>query len=116
MARLAAEVFSVEVRPHLAETAAARLAALGVGNVHVRCADGTLGWPEEAPFDAISVAASGPEVPDALIEQLAFGGRLVLPLGPTDGAQQLVRVTRTDAGLRQERLGGVMFVPLVHTS
>jgi len=116
MSLIAAEVFSLEVRPRLAERAAARLADLGYGNVHVRCADGSLGWPEEAPFDAISVAASGPEIPEALVEQLAPGGRLVLPVGRVRGAQELVRVTRTEAGLRQERLGAVMFVPLIRTS
>jgi protein-L-isoaspartate(D-aspartate) O-methyltransferase len=116
MSRIAAEVFTIEIRPRLAETAAARLAALGYGTIRVRCADGSLGWPEEAPFDAISVAASGPDIPEALVEQLAPGGRLVLPVGRTRGAQELVRVTRTVAGVNEERLGAVMFVPLVRTS
>ena len=116
MSRIAAEVFTIEVRPRLAETAAARLAALGYAKIHVRCADGSLGWPEEAPFDAISVAATGPDIPRALVEQLAPGGRLVLPLGRSRGAQELTRVTRTAAGLREEGLGAVMFVPLIRTS
>ena len=85
----------------------------GYGNIRHRVGDGTLGWPEEAPFDAILVSAGGPSVPAALTAQLAPGGRLVIPVGGR-GHQTLVRVTRTGpVTFEQEDLGGVMFVPLV---
>jgi protein-L-isoaspartate(D-aspartate) O-methyltransferase len=116
LAELGAEVWSIEVRPALAATATARLAALGILRVHVRIGDGSLGWPEHAPFDGIQVAASALDVPDALVEQLAIGARLVLPIGAQHAVQELVRITRTPRGVERERLGGVMFVPLVTTS
>ena len=97
----------------LAEHASATLAALGVANVHVHCADGTLGWPDAAPYDAIVVTAAGPEVPAALRAQLAIGGRLVMPVGELDGHQELVRLTRTgEHSEHREVLMGVRFVPL----
>jgi protein-L-isoaspartate(D-aspartate) O-methyltransferase len=114
MAAMGAEVFTIEIRDVLAAAAADRLEALGVRGVHVRCGDGADGWPEQAPFGGIAVAASVPAVPPALLDQLAVGARLVLPLGPTSGVQQLVRLTRTADGFARDRLGGVMFVPLVH--
>ena len=80
----------------------------------MRCDDGTLGWPEEAPFDGIVVTAGGPEVPEALKSQLAIGGRLVIPVGASMGYQRLVCVTRvSDTGYEAEDLIGVRFVPLV---
>ena len=73
-----------------------------------------MGWPEHAPFDAIAVAAGGPSVPEALLEQLAPGGRLVIPVGPTQKSQELVRVTReSGTSFREETLGPVRFVPLI---
>src|SRR5512146_1805287 len=93
LARIARRVFTIERHAGLAEAARARLAELGFGNVLVRCADGTLGWPDHAPYHAIIVAAGGPEPPRALLEQLAIGGRLVIPVGESR-AQRLVRVTR----------------------
>jgi protein-L-isoaspartate(D-aspartate) O-methyltransferase len=114
LSRIAAEVYTIERHEELALAAERRLRALGYANVHVRHGDGTLGWPEHAPFDAIVVAAGGPEVPRPLLEQLAVGGRLVIPIGPTPREQELVRVRRT--GERQysrEELGKVRFVPLV---
>jgi protein-L-isoaspartate(D-aspartate) O-methyltransferase len=87
MSRMAARVYTIERHPELAETALRRLERLGYDNVEVRCGDGTLGWPEAAPFDAIVVAAGGPEVPRALCEQLQVGGRLVIPVS-VDGAGQ----------------------------
>ena len=81
--------------------------------MHVRHGDGTLGWPEHAPYDAILVAAGGPDVPQPLVEQLAPGGRIVIPVGKTLREQRLVRLTRTPEGLTREDLGGVRFVPLV---
>lgn len=114
LARLARQVYTVECLPALAAAAQERLRRLGCDNVVVRCSDGSLGWPERAPFDAIVVAAVAPAVPAALRRQLAVGGRLVLPVGERDGAQQLLRVTRGEDGVeRTERLLPVRFVPLV---
>ena len=111
--RIAAEVFTVERHAELAESARARLAELGEENVHVLHGDGTQGWAEHAPYDAILVAAGGPVVPPALLQQLAPGGALVMPLGPVD-AQILVRIRRTpDGTLKFDELGDVRFVPLI---
>jgi protein-L-isoaspartate(D-aspartate) O-methyltransferase len=116
MAAAGAEVWTIEIRAPLAASAASRLSELGVAGVHVRCGDGSLGWPEHAPYDGITVAASGPDVPDALLDQLAVGGHLVLPIGSHRGTQQLARITRTaDDTFTRESLGAVLFVPLVHT-
>ena len=113
LACVAREVYTIERHASLAETAAARLQSLGLDNVKVRCGDGTLGWPEAAPFDAITVAAGGPTVPDELKRQLAVGGRLIIPVGEFR-AQRLVRVTRIDEShFKQDDLGAVQFVPLV---
>ncbi len=113
LARLAREVHTVERIALLAEHASATLAGLGVPNVQVHCADGTLGWPDAAPYDAIVVTAAGPEVPVALKDQLALGGRLVMPVGELDGHQELVRLTRTgETTEHREVLMGVRFVPL----
>ncbi len=113
-ASLAAVVYTVECRPALARRAAAALAAAGFSNVRARCGDGTRGWPEAAPFDAIAVAAAGPRVPPALLQQLALGGRLVMPVGREHEPQRLLRVVRLGADqFEQEDLGGVVFVPLV---
>jgi len=108
------EVFTVERNAKLAASARERLARLGYEDVHVLHGDGTLGWPEHAPYDAIAVAAGGPSVPRALLEQLAPGGRLVMPVGATLDSQELVRITKERSGaLRTERLLGVRFVPLI---
>ncbi len=113
LGRLAREVHTVEQFEVLAKGAAAALAAIGATNVHVHTGDGTLGWPAAAPYDAFVVTAAGPEVPAALREQLAIGGRLVMPVGERYGAQWLVRLTRTGAHEeRREELMGVRFVPL----
>jgi protein-L-isoaspartate(D-aspartate) O-methyltransferase len=112
LSRLAAEVWTVERYPELSAGARAALAELGCANVICVVGDGWEGLPEQAPFDAINVAAApGATLPPALEEQLAPGGRLVAPLG-TD-RQFLVRVRRTAGGLRRERLDPVRFVPLV---
>ena len=114
LGRIAREVYTIERHGALADTAAGRLLELGFRNVHVRHGDGTLGWPEHAPYDAIVVAAGGPDVPDALVRQLAVGGRLVIPLGADRDLQTLVRITRqADGRLHHEDLGGVRFVPLI---
>ncbi|HEX6863238.1 MAG TPA: protein-L-isoaspartate(D-aspartate) O-methyltransferase, partial [Thermoanaerobaculia bacterium] len=113
LGRVAGEVWAVERHESLAREAAERLAALGYDNVHVVFGDGTLGWPEHAPYDAIGVAAGGPKVPQALLDQLAPGGRLVIPVGPDPRAQSLMRVRRTEEGIVREDLGAVRFVPLI---
>ena len=110
LAALAREVYSIEIVSELARRAAADLARQGHTNVHVRDGDGYRGWPEQAPFDAIIVTAAPGHVPEPLVEQLAIGGRMVLPVG--DVSQDLVLVTRTEDGVRQERLLGVRFVPM----
>lgn len=110
----AAEVYSVERIPVLAETARNRLNALGYRNVTVSLGDGTLGWQEHAPYQGIVVTAGAPELPQALLSQLAPGGRLVIPVGSTQHLQRLVRVRRV-AGqeFRREELCPVRFVPLI---
>jgi protein-L-isoaspartate(D-aspartate) O-methyltransferase len=113
LAAIATHVYTVERHAELATSAARTLRELGYHNVEVMCGDGTLGWPEHAPYQAIVVAAGGPSVPDALLDQLAVGGRLVIPVGP-DRLQELVRVTRiSDDEFRREDLGAVRFVPLI---
>jgi protein-L-isoaspartate(D-aspartate) O-methyltransferase len=114
LACLARQVFSIERFASLAASAAERLAALGYGQVQVRQGDGTLGWPEHAPFDAILVSASGPHVPPALKTQLTIGGRLVMPVGRDREQQELLRLTRVaESRFGTRRLGGVRFVPLI---
>jgi protein-L-isoaspartate(D-aspartate) O-methyltransferase len=93
LAELAAEIWAIEIIPQLAEQAARRLRELGYAHAHVECFDGTHGWPEHAPYDAIVVAAGAPRVPALLLAQLAPGGRLVIPVGPRD-SQRLVVVIR----------------------
>jgi protein-L-isoaspartate(D-aspartate) O-methyltransferase len=112
LAQLAQHVWSVEIHPELADEARRRLEAAGVGNVTVLVADGREGYPDAAPYDAINVAAAaGSEVPPALEDQLAPGGRLVIPLG--DGIQQLTVLRRTEGGLQRQAREPVRFVPLV---
>jgi protein-L-isoaspartate(D-aspartate) O-methyltransferase len=112
--RIAKEVFTVERLESLASAARERLDRLGYHNVRVLHGDGTLGWPERAPFDAIAVAAGGPEIPKALLAQLAPGGRLVIPVGPDETEQMLVRVTkRGPDDFKEEALTPVRFVPLI---
>jgi protein-L-isoaspartate(D-aspartate) O-methyltransferase len=113
LAEIAGEVWTIERHERLATTARERLQRDGYANVHVKHGDGTLGWPEHAPFDAIVVAAGGPRVPESLRQQLAIGGRMVLPVGEA-GDQHLVRVTRDGPrDFRQQRLADVRFVPLI---
>jgi protein-L-isoaspartate(D-aspartate) O-methyltransferase len=110
---LAREVETVERIEELAVAAADRLARLGYSNVHVHHGDGSLGWPPGAPYEAIAVAAGAPRPPRSLLDQLAVGGRLVLPHGDVDH-QRLVRITRRSADqLDEEDLGEVRFVPLL---
>jgi protein-L-isoaspartate(D-aspartate) O-methyltransferase len=114
MADIAAEVFTIERHERLAVTASGNLAAAGCDNVHVIHADGTLGWAEAAPYDAILVSAGGPQIPETLKRQLKVGGRLVIPIGADPRAQELVRVTRVEADVYdREDLADVRFVPLI---
>lgn len=113
LGQVAARVDAIERLPGLAAAAAERIAALGYANVHIHQGDGTRGWPAAAPYDAILVAAAGADVPRALTDQLKPGGRLVIPVGPEAQIQRLVRLTRTEAGLDEDDLGPVRFVPLI---
>lgn len=114
MSRIADEVYTVERHAQLAHTAAENLAAVGYDNVSVRQGDGTLGWPGHAPYDAIMVAAGGPDVPAPLLEQLAIDGRLVIPVGNHPRIQRLRRVRRlANNQYEHEEFEGVRFVPLV---
>ena len=111
---MAGHVDAVERHATLAEDARERLARLGYANVAVHCADGSGGWPQSAPFDVILVAAGGPRVPDALREQLARGGRLVMPVGASSYDQRLVKLERlNERDFQETDLGGVSFVPLI---
>lgn len=113
MGRLAQEVHTVERHPTLAATANQRLQELGYCNVQVHVGDGTLGWPQAAPYAAILVAASSPDVPHALRQQLVIQGRLLIPVG-TGKEQRLLRITRQTASeYSEDDLGPVMFVPLI---
>ena len=114
LAEIAADVYTIERIEGLAVMASAVLDDLGYDNVHVRQGDGTLGWPEHAPFDGIVVTAGGPDVPDTLKHQLKVGGRLVIPIGTSTWYQKLVRVTRiTETEFDTEDLVPVRFVPLI---
>ncbi len=114
LGELAGRVFTIERHPALADLARARLRQLGYDNVEVRTGDGTLGWPEQAPFDAIIATASGPRVPEAWRAQLAVEGRLVMPVGETPTHQRLIRLTRTGPETwHEEEIEEVRFVPLI---
>ncbi|HEU5483046.1 MAG TPA: protein-L-isoaspartate(D-aspartate) O-methyltransferase [Sphingomicrobium sp.] len=114
MSRIAGKVIAIERQAELVKIARDRLERLGYGNVEIVEGDGTRGWPKEEPFDAILAAASGSHVPKTLVEQLAEGGRIVMPVGDPSWIQKLVKVTKGPAGnLITEDLGGVRFVPLI---
>ena len=110
---LARKVFAIERITTIAAAAKERLAGLGYRNISYRVADGTLGWELYAPFDAILVAAGGPEIPDPLVDQLVVGGRMVIPIGREPKSQVLVRVTRKEKGYKTENCGPCAFVPLI---
>ena len=112
LAEMGAHVFSVERLASLAHAANARLSALGYTAVQVRTGDGNDGWPEAGPFDAVLVTAATREIPRAPVHQLRVGGRMILPIGDTDG-QELVQIWRTADRLREEYLGGCRFVKLI---
>jgi protein-L-isoaspartate(D-aspartate) O-methyltransferase len=112
LTKLAGQVFSIERIPALAEEARAALKACGIEHVIQRVGDGTLGWQEHAPFDAILVGAASPDVPTPLLDQLAIGGQLLVPVGGRD-EQVLMRVRRTETGFERTRLDAMRFVPLI---
>ena len=115
LAELCRQVFSVERIPELAASALHAVSDLGYCNVTIRVGDGSAGWPEEAPFDRILVAAAGPEVPPPLLDQLAPGGKMILPVGPTAEGQVLRLLERTaDGRLSESDALAVRFVPLTH--
>ena len=112
--QVAEKVIAVERHGDLARLASARIAKLGYDNVRIVQGDGTRGFPQEAPFDAIVAAASGSHVPQVLLDQLKPGGRIVMPIGEPGAIQQLVKVTKhLDGSFEQEDLGAVRFVPLI---
>ena len=114
LSKIVTEVYTVERIKDLVRFARQNLAALGYENVHVLQGDGTLGWPDHAPYNGIVVSAGGPQVPVTLKEQLAVGGHLVIPIGKEQRAQQLVRVTRlSEEKYTESKLGHVRFVPLI---
>lgn len=113
LARLARRVFTIERHRQMVREAEQRFAALRLGMIVTRFGDGTKGWQEQAPFDRIIVTAAAPEIPSVLLDQLAVGGILVLPVGGEYRDQRLVRVRRSESGYESEDLGAVRFVPLV---
>ena len=110
LGELAKDVYTIEIVPELARRSKDLLARLGYKNIHVRAGDGYRGWPEAAPFDRIIVTAAPDHVPQPLIEQLAVGGRMILPVG--DHYQQMMIITKTEKGIVQQRTIDVMFVPM----
>ena len=112
LAAIAKYVYAIERIALLAREAMTRMRSLRITNATIKCFDGTIGWSEHAPYDAILVAAGGPSVPEPLVAQLDMGGRLVVPVG-TERSQRLVRVTRTPRGLVEEDFGGCVFVKLI---
>lgn len=110
---LAREVYSVERIPQLAEKARQRLDELGYHNVRIRVGDGYEGWPEHAPYDAIIVTCAAEEVPPPLVEQLADGGRMVIPVGESGWSQRLMLLRKRGGDVEQREVAGVVFVPLV---
>lgn len=113
LARLARRVYTIDRYRTLVQAAEARMARLGITTVTAMVADGSLGWPAQAPFDRVLVTAAAAEVPSALVDQLREGGIMIVPVGPVGGTQRLVRIARTDAGIEERELIPVRFVPLV---
>ena len=110
LGELAKEVYTIEIIPELAEQAKQVLDELGYKNIFVRTGNGYLGWPEQAPFDAIVVTAAPPEIPQALVDQLAVGGKMVIPVGEKN--QEMVVIKKTKKGVTQRKTMQVRFVPM----
>ncbi len=115
LSELVAEVFTIEIVPELAASAAATLERLDYDNVSVRAGDGRLGWPEAAPFDRIIVTAVGEEIPAELLKQLAVNGRMVMPIGPQHGGQNLTVIVKKEDDVELTQVLPVQFVPLTGT-
>jgi protein-L-isoaspartate(D-aspartate) O-methyltransferase len=114
LAEIVSRVYTIEIIPSLGSEARRRLEELGYGNIEVRIGDGYAGWPEKAPFDGIVVTAAAPRVPQALVDQLKPGGRMVIPVGGAGDIQYLKLLTkRPDGGVEEKRVLPVRFVPLV---
>lgn len=113
LAKLARRVYTIDRFRTLVQAAESRFRTLRISNVTTLVGDGTKGWPEQAPFDKIIVTAAGDRVPDALLKQVRLGGIIVAPVGPADGIQKLVKMTRTPAGFDEATLADVRFVPLI---
>lgn len=113
LASLARSVFAIERLANLADEAIHRLQIIGITNVTLKAGDGTTGWETYGPYDAILVAAGGPDIPEPLVKQLKIGGKLVIPVGDDQRSQTLIRVTRTETGNTQENFGPCAFVPLI---
>jgi protein-L-isoaspartate(D-aspartate) O-methyltransferase len=108
------DVYTIEVIPELQARAEEKLGELGYENISYHLGDGREGWPEHAPYDGIIVTAAPVDIPDALVEQLADGGTLVIPVGPRGRYQTLWKITRDGESIHKQDMGGVAFVPLVH--
>ncbi len=113
---LAGNVFTIERIAELSQRAKNVLSQIGVSNVEFRVGDGCLGWSEKAPFSHIIVTAASPEIPPQLIEQIALGGKLLMPLGPASGSQDLTLIEKTPIGLKSQKILPVRFVPLIWTT
>jgi len=113
LAEIAKEVYTIEIRPRLGERARERLNGMGYGNIAVKIGDGYKGWPEKMPFNAIIVTCAPQEIPKPLVDQLAEGGRMIIPVGERGGVQELVLVRKEKGMIRQEAVMKVLFVPMV---
>jgi protein-L-isoaspartate(D-aspartate) O-methyltransferase len=113
LSKLAGSVFAIERIQILATESQERIKNLGLRNVTFRCGDGTLGWEIYSPFDGILIAAGSPVVPQPLVQQLKIGGKIIMPLGETKAVQKLVRITRTENGIKTEEFDACAFVPLI---
>ncbi len=113
LSRLCRRVYTIDRFRTLVAAAESRFKTLRLANITTLVGDGTKGWPEQAPFDRIIVTAAGEEVPEALLRQLRVGGAMVIPVGPQEGIQKLLRVERTETGVERTELADVRFVPLI---
>jgi len=113
LAEIAREVYTIEIRPRLGETARERLNEMGYRNISVKIGDGYKGWPEEVPFDAIIVTCAPEEIPKPLVDQLAEGGRMIIPVGERGGVQELVLLKKEKGMIREKAVMKVLFVPMV---